>query len=200
RRRWIKSYEEITGEIEKKFTYPVFIKPVNMGSSLGISKAHNRQELISGIDMAANYDWKILVEEFVDCREIECAVLGNEAPEASVLGEILPSEEFYDYNAKYFDGGKSRLLIPAPIDEKVSEQIRNWAALAFESIGGSGLARVDFFLEKSTGQVYINEINTLPGFTNISMYPQLWEHSGIPYSNLIDRLIELATEKFKECH
>lgn len=200
RSKWREEQGEAINRIEDQLKYPVFIKPANMGSSVGITKAHNRGELIQGMDEAAKYDRKILLEEFIDCREVECAVLGNDEPEASVVGEIIPSNEFYDYNAKYFDDGKSRLIIPAPLDEKTSETIRRLAVKAFKAIDGSGLARVDFFVEKQTGRVYINEINTLPGFTNISMYPKLWEYGGLPYSKLIDRLIELAIERFEDRH
>lgn len=196
--KWEKQQKEIIEEIEGKLEYPIFIKPANMGSSVGITKAHNKEELIVGIEEAGQYDRKILLEEFINCREIECAVLGNEEPEASILGEIIPSNEFYDYKAKYFDDGGSRLLIPAPIDEKTTEKIRNLAIQAFKAIDGSGLARVDFFIEKTTGKIYINEINTLPGFTNISMYPKLWEKTGIPYRELIDKLIQLAIERFED--
>lgn len=198
RHQWREKQSEEIKRIEEGLEYPIFIKPANMGSSVGITKAHNSQELIEGINEACKYDRKILLEEFIDCREVECAVLGNDDPKASVLGEIIPSNEFYDYHAKYFDDGKSHLLIPAPLEEKMAERIRELAVKAFKAIDGSGLARVDFFVEKNTGEVYINEINTLPGFTNISMYPKLWEYSGIPYVELIDKLIDLAIERFKD--
>lgn len=198
RKNWRRKQEETIKIIEDNLSYPIFIKPANMGSSVGITKAHDRDGLIVGMNEAAIYDRKILLEENIDCREIECAVLGNDDPEASVLGEIIPSNEFYDYKAKYLDDDKSRLLIPAPLDEKTTETIRELAVKAFKTIDGSGLARLDFFVEKNTGKIYINEINTLPGFTNISMYPKLWEYSGLSYSKLIDRLIELAIERFED--
>ena len=198
RKDWKDNQEKSIEEIEEKLSYPIFIKPANMGSSVGITKAHNREDLIRGMNEAALYDRKLLLEENIDCREIECAVLGNDEPEASVLGEIIPSNEFYDYHAKYLDDGASSLIIPAPLDDKTSQTIRQLAIKAFKAIDGSGLARLDFFVEKNTGEIYINEINTLPGFTNISMYPKLWEYSGLPYNKLIDRLIELALERFKE--
>ena len=152
------------------------------------------------MDLAAQYDEKIIVEEFIDGREIECAVLGNYEPKASVLGEILPSNEFYDYHAKYQDGGKSKLLIPAPVPSDKSDEIRELAIRAYKALGCSGLTRVDFFLERNTGKVYLNEVNTMPGFTEISMYPKLWEATGIPYSQLIDKLIQLALDKFNKKH
>ncbi len=184
--------------IEKHLGYPVFIKPANLGSSVGINKAIDGKELINALEEAAKYDRKILIEAFVDGREIECAVLGNENPKASVLGEILPSNEFYDYHAKYLDGGKSELCIPADIPEEKSEEIRQMAIKAYKTIDCMGLSRVDFFLEKNTMKVYLNEINTMPGFTKISMYPLLWKAAGIPYSELIDRLIQLALEKYQD--
>lgn len=187
--------EQIIQKIENNFTYPVFIKPANMGSSVGITKAHNRLELIDGIQLAFEYDRKVLVEAFIQCREIECAVLGNHKPMASGVGEILPSHEFYDYKAKYFDDGQSILVIPAQIDEEKSEEIRDIAIKAYEALDCSGMARVDFFLEKATNKVYLNELNTIPGFTQISMYPKLWEAAGLSYSCLIDKLIQLAIER-----
>ena len=192
--------QEIIDKIEDCFPYPVFVKPANMGSSVGISKAKDGDELLKALEVAGKYDEKIIVEEFIDGREIECAVLGNYEPKASVLGEILPSNEFYDYHAKYQDGGESRLLIPASLPSQKSHEIRDLAIKAYKALGCSGLSRVDFFLERQTDRVYLNEVNTLPGFTEISMYPKLWDATGIPYSNLIDRLIELALEKFKERH
>lgn len=190
--RWKADPHGFIESIQRDIGYPCFIKPANMGSSVGITKAHNHQELEDGINEAFRYDRKILVEANIDCREIECAVLGNEMPRASVLGEIIPSKEFYDYQSKYQDGDKSALIIPADLPEETTQRIRQYAVEAFRAIDGRGLSRVDFFVEKSTGEVYINEINTMPGFTNISMYPKLWEKSGIGYSDLIVELIELA--------
>lgn len=191
----IKDYISI---IEKSFGYPVFIKPANLGSSVGITKAHDRDELVKGLGEAAKYDRKIMVERSVDCREIECAVLGNEQPRASIVGEIIPSHEFYDYEAKYFDDGKSKMIIPANIPNEISDVVREMAVRAYKALDCSGLSRVDFFLEKGTNKVYINEINTMPGFTKYSMYPLLWQETGLPYDKLIDTLIELALERYKD--
>ncbi|MDF2593159.1 MAG: D-alanine--D-alanine ligase [Clostridia bacterium] len=190
--------QEVIKKIESKFEYPVFVKPVNMGSSVGITKAHDRAELESGLLVAAKHDRKILIEEFIKGSEIECAVLGNNYPEASGVGEIIPSKEFYDYEAKYFDDGKSTLIIPARLTEEEESSIREAAVRAFKALDCCGMSRVDFFLDRSTGRVYINEINTIPGFTKISMYPKLWERAGLGYSKLIDRLIELAIERHNE--
>lgn len=192
--------EKVVAIIEEAFPYPVFVKPANMGSSVGISKAKDREELLKALDIAGQFDEKIIIEEFIDGREIECAVLGNYEPKASVLGEILPSNEFYDYQAKYQDGGKSKLLIPAPIPSDKSDEIRELAIRAYKALGCSGLTRVDFFLERKTGKVYLNEVNTMPGFTEISMYPKLWEATGISYPDLIDKLIQLAIERFNKKH
>lgn len=184
--------------IESGFGYPVFVKPVNMGSSVGITKAHNREELLKGLEEACKYDRKVLVEENINCREFECAVLGNNDPMASGVGEIVPSHEFYDYEAKYFDDGKSILIIPANLEEDKVEEIRSIAVKAYKALDCAGMARVDFFMEKDTGNIYINEINTIPGFTKISMYPKLWDAEGISYGKLIDRLIELAIDRYNE--
>lgn len=178
-------------KVQELFSYPVFIKPANAGSSLGASKVIAQEELEDALEEAFRYDSKVLIEEYIEAREIECAVLGNDAPEASVLGEIVPSADFYDYDAKYVDG-TSKLLIPAPLSEEETRQIREYAVRAFQSVGAKGLSRVDFFKDKNTGRVVINEINTLPGFTDISMYPKLWQASGLSYSDLIDRLIAFA--------
>ncbi len=191
---WIEEQVKIINEIEESFTYPCFIKPVNMGSSVGISKAHSREELISGINEAAKYDRKIIIEEFINCREVECAVLGNYNAKASILGEIIPSKEFYDYEAKYLDGDNSQLLMPAPLSEELTDEIRELALKAYKALDCRGLARVDFFLEKETNNIYLNEVNTIPGFTQISMYPKLWEKTGLPYKELLDTLISLAIE------
>jgi D-alanine-D-alanine ligase len=174
--------------------YPVFVKPANLGSSVGITKAHAPEELPAALQTAAEYDRKIVVERGLDAREIEISVLGNEVPSASIPGEILPSREFYDYKAKYVDED-SRLLIPAPLDDAQVRKAQHLAIAAFKVLECAGMARVDLFLERPTGKFYVNEINTLPGFTSISMYPKLWEASGLPYSQLIDRLIMLAIER-----
>jgi D-alanine-D-alanine ligase len=177
--------------------YPVFVKPANLGSSVGITKVHAAEELPAALQTAAEYDRKIVIEQGIDAREIEISVLGNDDPIASVPGEIIPSREFYDYKAKYVDED-SRLLIPAPLTRDQTNEVQRLAIAAFKVLECSGMARVDLFLDKASGKFYVNEINTLPGFTTISMYPKLWEASGIPYSELIDRLITLAIERHAE--
>jgi D-alanine-D-alanine ligase len=195
RKDWECDAAAALARIEVELPYPVFVKPANLGSSIGISKAHDRAELAAALTEAARYDRKLLVEQAVpNAREIECSVLGNDDPMASVPGEVVPSHEFYDYAAKYLDGD-SALLIPAPISAATAERVRELAVQAFLAVDGSGLARVDFLLDGESGEVFLNEINTMPGFTSISMYPKLWEASGIPYRELVDRLIELALER-----
>ncbi|MVO99764.1 D-alanine--D-alanine ligase [Paenibacillus lutrae] len=194
RSQWDKDQPFFLMETEISIGYPCFVKPANLGSSVGISKARNRQEFIEAVEYAFQFDRKVVVEEFVDAREIEVAVLGNEEPQASVPGEIVSSSEFYDYKAKYMDG-KSMMIIPAELPEETRKQIQELAIQAFQSIDGSGLSRVDFFLTRTDGQIYINEINTMPGFTPYSMYPLLWKESGKPYSELLDDLIRLALER-----
>jgi len=197
RNEWERSPETIMDAIEQRLCYPCFVKPVNLGSSVGINKAHDRVELEHAINVAAEYDRKIIIEQGINCRELECAVLGNDEPTVSVVGEVIASNEFYDYNAKYLDD-KSQVIIPAEIAQATEEEVRRQAVKAFLALDLSGLARVDFFLENETGRVYINEVNTLPGFTQISMYPKLWEASGLPYPQLLDRLIELAIERHQD--
>jgi D-alanine-D-alanine ligase len=197
RNEWERSPEEIMDAVEQRLGYPCFVKPVNLGSSVGVNKAHNREELAHAMRVAAEYDRKIIIERGINCRELECSVLGNDEPLASIVGEVVPSNEFYDYNAKYLDG-KSHVIIPAAIPQATAEQVRRWAVQAFTALDLSGLSRVDFFLEKETGQVYINEVNTIPGFTQISMYPKLWEASGLSYAQLLDRLVELALERHED--
>ncbi len=194
RRRWRDDPDAILAQIEAQFAYPVFVKPANAGSSVGVSKARDRAELAQGLDLAARFDRKLLVEAAVDAREIEVSVLGNDEPVASVPGEVIPCNEFYDYRAKYIDGD-SGLEIPAQLSHEQTAEIRDLAVRAFQAIDCAGMARVDFFVDKSTGQVWLNELNTIPGFTDISMYPKLWEASGLPYPELLDRLIELALER-----
>ena len=195
RRRWQAERKQVRRESEGRFDYPVFIKPANMGSSVGITKAHDADEFDQGMDEAATYDNKVIIEaEAVDCREVECSVLGNDNPEVSVVGEIVPANEFYDYDAKYVDDN-SELLIPAPLSEQTTNRVQELARKAFETVDAAGLARVDFFVRREDEFIYVNEINTLPGFTPISMYPKLWEASGIGYGDLIDRLIQLALER-----
>ena len=198
RPRWRAEPEAVQRQIEAQFDYPLFVKPVNMGSSVGVTKARDSGELRAGMDEAASYDLKILVEaEATNCREIECAILGNEDPQASVVGEIDPGAEFYDYDTKYVDD-TSQLFIPARLSEAAAEQVRQMALKAFRAVEASGLARVDFFVSRDDESIYINEINTMPGFTPISMYPKLWQASGIGYGELIDRLIQLALERHTE--
>ena len=182
---------------ESVAAYPLFVKPANMGSSVGISKCNNRSDLQEGLQEAAAYDRRVLVERGLNAREIEISVLGNDEPEASIAGEILPSREFYSYEAKYVDG-TSNLLIPAPIPTETAELARKTGVAAFKAIDCAGMARVDFLLVKETNELFLNEVNTIPGFTSISMYPKLWEASGLPYAALVDRLIELAMERKTE--
>ena len=194
RKDWERDPEATMELIEKELGYPCFIKPANLGSSVGISKVHERSELAPALDLAARYDRRLLAERAVNAREIEVSVLGNDEPIASVPGEIVPCREFYDYIAKYIDD-RSDLIIPADLPPQVTRRIQELAIAAFLSVDCAGMARVDFFLDRDTGELYVGELNTIPGFTPISMYPKLWEASGISYSELIDRLIELALER-----
>lgn len=200
---WKQNPRKSVAKIEAALKYPLFVKPANLGSSVGISKAHDRKELGPALDLAASYDRKIVIEQGVGGkknrpRELEVAVLGNANPDASVVGEIIPSKEFYDYEAKY-ESQASQLIIPAKLTKAESKQIREMAIAAFQACDCSGLARVDFLKEPSgTGKIYLNEINTMPGFTSISMYPKLWEASGVSYTDLITRLIELGVERHAE--
>jgi D-alanine--D-alanine ligase len=197
RPQWEKDASFFIMECEVALGYPCFVKPANLGSSVGISKAKNRDELIAAVDFAFRFDRKVIVEEFVDAREIEVSVLGNDDPRTSVPGEIAPSNEFYDYKAKYVDG-KSAIHIPANIPNKTAEAARDMALRAFLAIDGAGLSRVDFFLRKTDGRLFINEVNTMPGFTPISMYPLMWKESGLPYRDLLDKLIELALKRYAD--
>lgn len=190
-------FHEIEGRVQEELGYPCFVKPANAGSSVGVSKVKEPASLRQALMMAAQYDRKILIEQFIDGREVECAVLGYDSPIASTVGEIIPCNEFYDYRAKYIDGD-SEIIIPATLKTDIIEQIRQYSVTAFRALDCSGLARVDFFVENLTNRVYINEINTMPGFTSISMYPKLWEASGVPFRELLDRLIELAFLRFQE--
>jgi D-alanine-D-alanine ligase len=188
--------------MESKLTYPVFVKPANLGSSVGISKAHNRKELGPAIEEAAKFDRKIVIEQGVGgkkekAREIECSVLGNDEPVASIPGEIVPGKEFYDYAAKYVDEG-SQLIIPAKLTKTETKKVQDLAVAAFQAVDCSGLARVDFLMDPKTRKIYLNEINTMPGFTAISMYPKLWAASGLAYTDLIDRLIQLGIERHQD--
>jgi D-alanine-D-alanine ligase len=186
--------DHIIAVLESAFGYPCFIKPSNGGSSVGVSKAKDRLGLLRGLKLASLYDRKILVERAVDAREIECSVLGNDEPEASIVGEIVPANEFYDYRAKYVNAN-SKLIIPADVTVEQSRRIREIAVKAFQTVDLCGMARVDFFLDRQTDAIFLNELNTIPGFTPISMYPKLWEASGLPFPKLVDRLIELALER-----
>jgi D-alanine-D-alanine ligase len=197
RHEWERDPQPIQQAIEEKFKYPVFVKPATLGSSVGMSKVHSRAELAPALSLAAEFAMKILVECAVVAREIEVSVLGNHDPQASVPGEIVPHREFYDYAAKYLEEG-TQLLIPAVLKPAQVKQIQKYAVAAFRSLELSGMARVDFFLEKKGGKIFLNEVNTIPGFTSISMYPKLWEASGIPFRELIDKLIELALEQHHE--
>lgn len=197
RKDWERDPEAIMTAIEERFGYPCFVKPANLGSSVGISKAHNREELAAALAVAARYDRKMIIEEFIDAREVEVSVLGNDEPAASVPGEIIPLREFYDYEAKYVNGN-SELVIPAELPPDVVGILQDYAVRAFRALDCAGMARVDFFLTRSGGRVLVNEINTIPGFTRFSMYPKLWEVSGLSYPQLLDRLIELALERHRE--
>jgi D-alanine-D-alanine ligase len=194
---WEKNRQVVQAEIEEKFSYPVFVKPATLGSSVGMTKAHNAAELGPALDLACEFGMKILVEKAVVAREIEVSVLGNYEPQASVPGEIVPHREFYDYTAKYLEEG-TQLVIPAELKPAQLQKIQSLAVAAFRTLELSGMARVDFFLEKKGSKLYLNEVNTIPGFTSISMYPKLWEASGIPFRDLVDKLIELAFEMHKE--
>ena len=202
RREWQNNASKICKLIESKLKYPVFVKPANLGSSVGITKVHGRGELPAAMDQAGGYDRKIIVEQGVGgkrgkAREIECSVLGNDDAQASIAGEIIPGKEFYDYAAKYRDEG-SELLIPAKLNKSQMKSVQQMAIAAFRAVDCSGLARVDFLMDPKSGKIYVNEINTMPGFTAISMYPKLWAASGVKYRELIDRLIKLGVERHEE--
>jgi D-alanine-D-alanine ligase len=197
RAEWEKSRGKILRTIQKKFRFPVFIKPATLGSSVGMTKAHKAKELAAAMDLAGEFAQKIIVERAIIGREIELSVLGNEDPKASIPGEIVPHREFYDYAAKYLEEG-TRLLIPAKLSHAQVKRFQEYAVRAFRALECLGMARVDFFLEKRTGRILLNEINTIPGFTSISMYPKLWEASGLTYRELLDRLIELAMAQHHE--
>jgi D-alanine-D-alanine ligase len=191
---WEASPEAVASMIGERFGYPVFVKPANLGSSVGISKVKAAADLGAAVSVAGQYDRKIVIEAAVPAaRDIECSVIGNGRPEASVPGEVVSSREFYDYDAKYIEESES--LIPAPLDPGVTERVRQLAVEAFQAVDAAGFARVDFLLSRETGRLYLNEINTIPGFTTISMFPKLWEASGVSFSSLLDRLVELALER-----
>ncbi len=198
RKEWQKDKEKILSLIQNDFEYPLFVKPTNLGSSVGITKVHEKEELEKAIDLASSYDRKILIEEGLEeVREIECGVLGNDELRASVAGEVRPAGEFYDYDSKYLDEG-TQLIIPADLPNGVSQEVQEIALRAFKAVDAAGMARVDFFVSKKENKIYLSEINTIPGFTSVSMYPRLWEASGISYPDLIDRLIQLALERHQD--
>jgi D-alanine-D-alanine ligase len=198
RHEWETARAETLRALQQGLGFPMFVKPANLGSSVGISKAKDPESLARGVDLAGSFDRKVVVEAAVpDAREIECAVLGNDQPQASVAGEVIPSREFYDYEAKYIDD-RSRVIIPAELEPATAEQVRRLSIAAFRSIDCAGMARVDFLLSRPTGALFVNEVNTIPGFTTISMYSKLWAASGVDYSTLLDRLIEFALERHAE--
>jgi D-alanine-D-alanine ligase len=197
RATWERSRAEVLRSFERKFTFPLFVKPAALGSSVGMTKVHDIKELSAALDLAAEFGQKIIVERGLDAREIELAVLGNDSPKASIPGEIVPHREFYDYAAKYLEDG-TKLVIPAELSAAQIKKFQDFAVRAFQALDCAGMARMDFFLERRTNKIYLNEINTIPGFTSISMYPKLWEATGIPYRELIDRLIQLALDAHRE--
>jgi D-alanine-D-alanine ligase len=197
RSEWESSRKKVLKMLQKKFRFPVFVKPATLGSSVGMTKAHDAKELAKALDFAAEFAMKIVIEKSIRGREIELSVLGNDTPKASIPGEIIPHREFYDYAAKYLEEG-TRLIIPAKLSKAQVKKFQQYAVRAFRCLECRGMARVDFFLEKPSGRIYINEVNTIPGFTSISMYPKLWEASGLSYRELIDQLIELALAEHRE--
>ena len=198
RHEWERQPAAVRERVLQALRLPLFVKPANLGSSVGVSKVSNAAGLSDALDLACRYDRRVLVEQGLDCREFECSVLGNDDPKASVIGEIVPSREFYDYQAKYSDDETSELRIPANIPADLADSLRAMAVTAFQAVDAAGLARVDFFFETRTGKPYVNEINTLPGFTTISMYPKLWAAAGISYAQLIDNLVRLAIERHQD--
>lgn len=198
RHEWGEQPEKILRKAQKELNLPLFVKPLCTGSSVGIKKVKAKKELAFAIDYAFQFDTRIMIETGIDCREIECAVLGNERPQASVLGEILPQHEFYSYEAKYLDPEGAKMNIPAKIPARLAATLRRCAVAGFKALNCNAMARVDFFLDKKTGRFYLNEINTLPGFTSISMYPKLWEATGLRYRKLLDHLVDLALQRHRE--
>lgn len=197
RSEWESKPASVERRIARELSFPVFVKPANLGSSVGISRVRRARDLPGALERAASFDRKILVERAVNAREIECAVLGNDDPQASVPGEIIPINEFYDYEAKYLKEG-SELIIPAKLPRRKAREVQELSRAAFRAVECAGMARVDFLMDRKTGKLYVNEVNTIPGFTPISMFPKLWEASGLPYPRLLDRLIELAFERHRE--
>lgn len=196
-RSLMKRLDTLRHAVAHEFGYPMFSKPANLGSSVGVRKIHSEKEFDEAVRFSARFDRKVIIEKGIDARELECAVLGNDDPEASIVGEVIPSREFYDYYDKYYSPN-SRLEIPARIPDKKAEEVRAIALSAFRAIDGSGLARVDFFMDRRTGKVWLNEVNTMPGFTPISMYPKLWAASGVPFEELVRRLVRLGLERYQE--
>ena len=197
RHDWEERPAEAMGQIEKCFGYPCFVKPANLGSSVGVTKVHGSAELAEALNLAARYDRRLIVEEAINAREVECSVLGNERPIASVPGEVIPRREFYDYVAKYFDED-TRLIIPADLPRETVREIQKLAVRAFIALDCAGMARADFFVSRDTGKPYVNELNTIPGFTATSMYPKMWEASGLSYPELVHRLVQLALERYAD--
>ena len=198
RKEWQKDKEKILSLVQDDFEYPLFVKPTNLGSSVGITKVHKKEELEKAIDLASSYDRKILIEKGLEeVREVECSVLGNDEPQVSVVGEVKPAGEFYDYDSKYTDK-ETQLIVPADLPDGVSRKVQEIALRAFKAVDAAGMARVDFFVSRKENKIYLSEINTIPGFTSVSMYPRLWEANGITYSELIDRLIQLALERHQD--
>jgi D-alanine-D-alanine ligase len=195
--QWREQAKPIAARVEKELGYPCFVKPANLGSSVGVSKVYAAAELTAAVEKALRYDRKVLVEKFLPGRELEVSVLGNEEPEASVVGEVIPGNDFYDYEAKYLDD-RSKLIIPAMLAPGLAEHVRKLAVDTFKALDCAGMGRVDFFADEAKGHVYVNEINTIPGFTSISMYPKMWEASGLPFSQLLERLVDLALERHTE--
>jgi D-alanine-D-alanine ligase len=201
RAEWEREPERLRAHVEKELGYPCFVKPANLGSSVGISKATDSESLRSAIGLAAEYDRKVIVEEGLDVREIECAVMGNDEPEASLPGEYVVHDEqakFLDYTEKYSSTGHVEFVVPAPIPKRLAERIRRMAVTAFKAIDGAGFARVDFFLRRDNGRLLVNELNTIPGLTDVSGFPKMWEASGVPFAKVLDRLVELAYERHAE--
>ncbi len=194
---WDEQPAQVTARVEQRVGYPCFVKPANLGSSVGVTKVHAAADLSGALDVAARYDRKMLAEKAVNAREIECSVLGNDHPVASLPGEVIPRREFYDYEAKYLDEA-TQLIVPADLPADKAAEIQALAVRAFIALDCAGMARADFFMDRVTGQVYINELNTIPGFTAVSMYPRMWAASGLPYPELLDRLIQLAFERHRD--
>lgn len=198
--KWEENQEKQIEKIKNGIGFPCFVKPANMGSSVGITKAHNEEELIDAVTLALKYDKRLIIEEALNVRDVETGILGNEHPKAAACGEIVHAAEFYDYDAKYNDENDLKLLIPAPIEKETYDEIRRLAVKAYQAIDGEGFARIDFFVEKQTGKIYINEINTIPGFTKFSMFPLLWQEAGLSFTETIDRIITLGFERYNERH